>query len=66
MIIKLNNQHYEVKDGTSLDSFIESIEISKNGIAIAIDFKIVPKDKWADTTLYDKQELILIHAVSGG
>lgn len=66
MIIKLNEQSYEVKEGTSLATFIESIGLKPQGIAVAIDYEVVPKDKWVETILSDKLELMLIHAVSGG
>ena len=66
MKIKLNDQYHEVEDGPSLASFIESIELKPNGIAVAINFEVVPKDKWAETFLSDRLELMLIHAVSGG
>ena len=66
MTIKLNGQYHEVEDGTSLASFIESVGLKPNGIAVAINFEVVPKDKWAETFLSDQLELILIHAVSGG
>lgn len=66
MTIKLNDQYHEVEDGTSLSSFIENIGLKPNGIAVAINFEVVPKDKWAETILSDQLELMLIHAVSGG
>ena len=66
MTIKLNDQYYEVREGTSLATFIENIGLKPNGIAVAIDFEVVPKDKWAETILSDRLELMLIHAVSGG
>lgn len=66
MTIKLNDQHYEVEENTSLASFIESIGLKPKGIAIAIDLKVIPKDRWSETILSDQLELMLIHAVSGG
>lgn len=66
MTIKLNDQYHKVEDGTSLSSFIENIGLKPNGIAVAINFEVVPKDKWAETILSDQLELMLIHAVSGG
>lgn len=66
MTIRLNDKDYEVEDGTSLASFIESIGIKPQGIAIAVDYQVVPKTQWEEIILYDKMELMLIHAVSGG
>lgn len=66
MTIKLNNQDYEVDEGMTLASFIEKIGLEPNGIAVAINYKVVPKSAWTKTILTDKLELMLIHAVSGG
>lgn len=66
MEIILNDKPYLVKDSTTLAAFVESLELKPEGIAIAIDYNVVPKDRWAQTVLTDKMELVLIHAVSGG
>ncbi|MDR0612089.1 MAG: sulfur carrier protein ThiS [Dysgonamonadaceae bacterium] len=66
MEIILNDKPYPVKDSTTLAAFVESLELKQEGIAIAIDYNVVPKDRWAKTVLTDKMELVLIHAVSGG
>ncbi len=66
MNIKLNDRWHEVEEGTSLAAFIQSLGLQANGIAVAVDFEVVPKSKWAETILTDRMELMLIHAVSGG
>lgn len=66
MEIILNDKPYTVKDSTTLAAFVESLELKPEGIAIAVNYDVVPKDQWVKTILTDKMELILIHAVSGG
>ncbi|MDD4637658.1 MAG: sulfur carrier protein ThiS [Bacteroidales bacterium] len=66
IIISLNGKDHEVKKGTSLSDFIRTLGLQPKGIAIAIDYEVVPKDKWQETILSDRLELMLIHAVSGG
>ncbi|MDR2911106.1 MAG: sulfur carrier protein ThiS [Bacteroidales bacterium] len=66
MTIKLNDCYYEVEEGTSLAVFIQNIGLKPDGIAVAVNFEVVPKNKWAETFLSDRMELMLIHAVSGG
>lgn len=66
MIVKLNNKIYETESGTTLQTFIESLGIKPAGIAIAIDYEVVPRELWSTTILSDGVELLLIHAVSGG
>jgi len=66
MTLKLNGDLYEIAEGTTLKTFIESLGIRLQGVAIAIDYEIVPKKKWSDTVLTDGMTLLMIHAVSGG
>ena len=66
MTIKLNDKFHEVEEGISLSAFIESIGLKPQGIAVAVDYEVVPKDKWSETILSDKMDLMLIQAVSGG
>jgi len=66
MEVILNDKPYTVNENTSLADFIESLGLKPEGIAIAIDYEVVPKEQWTGTILTDKMELMLIHAVSGG
>ncbi|MDR0567392.1 MAG: sulfur carrier protein ThiS [Prevotellaceae bacterium] len=66
MTVLLNDKPYEVPEGTSLAAFIESLGLKREGIAVAIDYEVVPKDQWTKTMLSDQLELMLIQAVSGG
>ncbi|MDR2138397.1 MAG: sulfur carrier protein ThiS [Tannerella sp.] len=66
MTIILNDKPHEVAEGTSLAAFIARLGLQPQGIAVAIHSEVVPKDRWKDTILSDRLELILIHAVSGG
>jgi sulfur carrier protein len=66
MTIILNDKPYEVAENTSLATFIGSLDLQPQGIAVAINYEVVPKDQWGNTILSDQQELILIRAVSGG
>ncbi|NDW19186.1 sulfur carrier protein ThiS [Dysgonomonas sp. 216] len=66
MNIKLNDKLHEIAEGTSLANFINSLNVTQQGIAVAINYEVIPKDKWVETILTDNMELMLIHAVSGG
>lgn len=66
MKVQLNNKPYEVSAGTALDKFVESLDLQIQGIAIAIDYEVIPKSQWHETTLDDGMTLMMIHAVSGG
>ena len=64
--IKLNDTLHQVPEGTTLAEFVGSIGLTPDGIAVAVDFEVVPKEKWAEFVLTDQLELMMIHAVSGG
>ncbi|WP_165041112.1 sulfur carrier protein ThiS [Dysgonomonas sp. ZJ709] len=66
MIIKLNGQNHEIKERATIASFIEDLGLKSQGIAIAIDYEVIPKNEWAKTILSENDELMLIQAVSGG
>ncbi|MDR3188438.1 MAG: sulfur carrier protein ThiS [Prevotellaceae bacterium] len=66
MTILLNDKPYEVAEGTSLSAFIDGLGLKREGIAVAVDYEVIPKDRWAETILSDRLELMLIQAVSGG
>lgn len=66
MIVKLNDKPYEITSDTTLEMFIESLKLQLQGIAIAIDYDVIPKGQWKTTILEDGMELMMIQAVSGG
>ena len=66
MIVKLNDKRYNVAEGATLDVFIESLDIQIQGVAIAINYEVIPKNEWCEVTLTDGMALMMIHAVSGG
>lgn len=66
MKVRLNDKLYEVVEGTTLDGFIRNLDIPLQGVAIAIDYEVIPKSEWAATFLTDGMKLMMIHAVSGG
>lgn len=66
MKVKLNDALYDVAEGETLRTFVEKLNIQLQGLAVAIDYEVVPKDKWNEILLKDNMELVMIHAVSGG
>lgn len=66
MIVQVNSNRHEAAEGTTLSAFIDSLGIGQHGIAVAIDYEVIPKTEWDETLLTDGVELMLITAVSGG
>ena len=64
--ITLNEKPYELAAHTSVANFIASLELPTKGIAVAINYEVVPKEQWEAVQLADGNELMIVHAVSGG
>ncbi len=62
----LNDKRHEAAEGTTLAAFVENLGIGPQGVAVAIDYEVVPKEMWETTVLCEGIELMLITAVSGG
>jgi sulfur carrier protein len=51
----------------SLELVLEQHQLTaKNGIAVAVNEEIIPKNKWEQTRLFDGDKIIVIGAVAGG
>ena len=66
MKIILNDKPYQAPEGCTLSDFIARLGVKPQGLAVAIDYEVVPKERWDACVLQDGQELMLIQAVSGG
>lgn len=66
MKITLNDQSFEVEERITLQVFMDSLQRSLDGLAVAIDYEVVPRNTWDNVILVDGMSLIAIHAVSGG
>ncbi len=64
MIIKVNNEIRTVNDNMKLSDII-ALSNAK-GIAIAVNSRIIKKEKWESTYLNDGDEIIIIKAAYGG
>lgn len=67
MKLFINNEIQEFEEGISLKFVLEQHQLTeKNGIAVAVNEEIIPKNKWEQTTLFDGDKIIVIGAVAGG
>ena len=66
MKVKLNDKTYEPAEGTTLERFMQELDMPLRGVAVAIDYEVIPRGQWSETVLEDGMELMVIHAVSGG
>jgi sulfur carrier protein len=67
MEIFINNEKKEVPEGTTIEALVDQMKITdKAGLAVAVNQKVIPRKKWAETTLNSGDKLLLITATFGG
>lgn len=64
--ITVNEKKHSFPQSTTLLEVLIQLEISQNGIAIAINNTIIQKSKWSKTTLANTDALLIIKATQGG
>lgn len=64
--IKVNNQNHKLKLNSSLDNVLEMLDISPQGIALAVNQDIITKSLWKTCTLTEGDNVLIITATQGG
>jgi sulfur carrier protein len=65
MIVMVNEQRVEIDEQTTVAALLEHLGYPDRGIAVAIDFTVLPRSGWA-TTLSEGARLEVLTAVQGG
>jgi sulfur carrier protein len=65
MIVIVNEQQVEVDEATTVAALLESLGYPDQGIAVALDWSVLPRSDWA-TKLSDGARLEVVTAVQGG
>jgi len=68
MNIVLNGKSIHTNEGATLAMLLREHRIteSTDGVAVAVNAAVVPKQRWTDTHLRDGDTVEVIHAVQGG
>lgn len=67
MIVTFNNKKIKVSENTSVSSVLKTEGIiSKKGIAVAINNKVVPNKEWENKEVKKNDKIIVIKATQGG
>ena len=64
--IKVNDAPKKIAETTTLEEIIKELDISVNGIAVAVNENIVSKATWENKTLTENDEVLIIRATQGG
>jgi sulfur carrier protein len=65
MKVIVNDEDVEVDDQTTVAALIERLGFPEKGIAVAVDWTVLPRSLW-QTTLNDGARLEVVTAVQGG
>jgi sulfur carrier protein len=65
MIVLVNEQQVEVDEQTTVAGLLESMGFPDRGIAVAVDWSVLPRSGWA-TKLFDGARIEVVTAVQGG
>lgn len=66
MEVFINHSPVETEFSTSLADLLMQEGIAADGIAVAINNKVVPRSEWAATRLQTGAKITVIRAVCGG
>jgi len=66
MYIKVNNKQQEISENTSVQQLVEQLNITPNGIAIAINNNVVTKSEWNSKIINNNDDVLIIKSTQGG
>ncbi|MCR4769591.1 MAG: sulfur carrier protein ThiS [Bacteroidaceae bacterium] len=65
MNIKINNKDVETSV-QNLQALAEEMNLPEQGVAIAIDNKMIPRAEWSEQSLHEGENIVIIKAACGG
>lgn len=65
MNVKVNGKEVSVQ-GTTLTDLIVQLALPQNGMAVAVDNKMIPRTQWSDYILREGLQIVVIKAACGG
>jgi sulfur carrier protein len=68
VIVMVNEQQVEVDEQTTIAALLESLGFPDRGIAVALDFSVLPRSNWTTrlAELGEPVRLEVVTAVQGG
>ena len=66
MKLSVNNKETELTQGQTIAALAQQLELSKQGVAIALHNRMVPRAEWENTVLKEGDSLVIIKAACGG
>ncbi len=66
MKVQVNNKEVEIDSASTLTQLITQLELPSQGIAVAINNKMIPRTEWERFSLQENDNLVIIKAACGG
>ncbi|MDD3040793.1 sulfur carrier protein ThiS [Bacteroides sp.] len=66
MKVQVNNKEVKINPVSTLTQLILLLELPFQGIAIAVNNKMIPRTEWEHFLLHENDNLIIIKAACGG
>ncbi|MBW1877176.1 MAG: sulfur carrier protein ThiS [Deltaproteobacteria bacterium] len=64
--IRLNGEDHEIAPGTTIADLLRAMDMPSEGVAVAVERKVVPHSAHAEHVLEEGVEVEVIRAVGGG
>lgn len=65
MKVIVNDEEVQIDEQTTVEGLLAQLGISGKGIAVAVDWAVLPRSLW-DTTISDGARIEVVTAVQGG
>jgi sulfur carrier protein len=67
MKVEVNGSPHNVEPDATIANLLEQLHIDlERGVAVALNYNVVSKSKFANTALKEGDQLEIIHATAGG
>lgn len=66
MKVTINGETRELAVGSTLQSLLESLDMTRGRVAVEINQEIIPRSQHGQRLLHDGDKIEIIHAVGGG
>ena len=66
MKVQVNNKEVEMTHASTLTQLAAQLELPVQGIAIAVNNKMIPRSEWKKFALQENDKLVVIKAACGG
>ncbi len=64
--IELNGAPYPLPDGASLQALVEALGLHGQALALAVNRRVVPRERWPGTLLHAADRVDVVRAIGGG